>query len=360
MKEKELVLTEEKGNDVIYDLHKVEKFDPWKYLEPMKSMTTREDIFDPDNNAKVKSVIRIDALLYWFRLRYPEGSILVEEIPKDEEDIFYFKASVYADRNDAMPLATGSARRVSCEDEEYPAYETAETLAIRTALRYAGFGPEIYAKDSSVNSFEELVSKGNMNANDGHYILKDRFGLTADEKKPQAEPQNAVLSEVYTPDEEVVEKQEKEAPGGLDELLATMAEQEIGENAIEPVKESQPAKKKTAKKSSTKNAAAKKAVNDEKDKVESAVEGEDEMIDVLSELEAYEKENASSEIIELTKEEAGETLIAYSTEDIAPPLKKLLGKPINKIPANNLDYLLKNCENQLSEETKIAIKTYLN
>lgn len=107
--------------------------------------------FDPENfvqdytNSKGEKMSRLpfNAQLMWFRLKFPEGKISVETRPG--KNVIIAKARVYADRRDPVDafIAEGeSSRGPSPDMPSVNPRNWAQTAAIATALRYAGFGLE--------------------------------------------------------------------------------------------------------------------------------------------------------------------------------------------------------------------------
>ena len=108
----------------------VENFNPAEYLKEYKN--TSGDV-----------VLRLpfNALLMWFWRIYPEGKIAVETRPGN--NVVIAKAKVYANRTDALDayIAEGeSSRGPSPDMPSVNPRNWAQTAAIATALRYAGFG----------------------------------------------------------------------------------------------------------------------------------------------------------------------------------------------------------------------------
>lgn len=104
-----------------------------------------EDYVSEYTNARGEKLSRLpfNAQLMWFRLRYPDGKISVETRPGN--NVIIAKARVYADRKDPVDafIAEGeSSRGPSPDMPSVNPRNWAQTAAIATALRYAGFGLE--------------------------------------------------------------------------------------------------------------------------------------------------------------------------------------------------------------------------
>lgn len=110
----------------------VEGFNPEDYIQE-----------HTNSNGEKLSRLPFNAQLMWFRLRYPEGKISVETRPG--KSVVIAKARVYANRNDPVDafIAEGeSSRGPSSDMPSINPRNWAQTAAIGTALRYAGFGLE--------------------------------------------------------------------------------------------------------------------------------------------------------------------------------------------------------------------------
>lgn len=110
----------------------VEGFNPEEYVQEY-------------TNTQGEKLTRLpfNAQLHWFQLKYPEGKIAVETRPG--KGIIIAKARIYADRKDPIEayIAEGeSSRGPSPDMPSVNPRNWAQTAAISTALRYAGFGIE--------------------------------------------------------------------------------------------------------------------------------------------------------------------------------------------------------------------------
>lgn len=102
-----------------------------------------EDYVVPYVNNEGKSLTRLPfpALNTWFHLVYPEGKIATETRPGNA--VVIAKARIYANRNDnpdAFIAEAEASRGVIADAPGVNPRVWAQTAAISTALRYAGFG----------------------------------------------------------------------------------------------------------------------------------------------------------------------------------------------------------------------------
>lgn len=108
----------------------VEDFNPEEYV-----------VDYTNSNGEKLSRLPFNPQLTWFWLRYPDGKISVETRPG--KSVVIAKARVYANRNDPVDafIAEGeSSRGISSDIPSINPRNWAQTAAIATALRYAGFG----------------------------------------------------------------------------------------------------------------------------------------------------------------------------------------------------------------------------
>lgn len=104
-----------------------------------------EDYVQSYTNSKGETLTRLpfNAQLMWFKLVYPKGKIAVETRPG--KGVIIAKARIYLDYKDPVEayVAEGeSSRGPSPDMPSINPRNWAQTAAIATALRYAGFGLE--------------------------------------------------------------------------------------------------------------------------------------------------------------------------------------------------------------------------
>lgn len=141
-------------------LNVVRDFNPYDFLEPAVDWATGEPITDPESG-EVKKYLPVRAQQTWFRLLYPEGKIVLKEIPTEEFGWVKFSAEVYADKNDPEGsfLAIAYAERFKIQDPAYPVFETCQTAAVGRALTIAGFGCELKTFVSGEDTGAEIINR---------------------------------------------------------------------------------------------------------------------------------------------------------------------------------------------------------
>ena len=159
---------------VFEKINQVEGFDPAPFAVDYTDLTTGE----------VRKRLPVMAQIAWFRLKYPEGKIVVQAAPG--KDCFVATARVYPSYKDPADcfLAEATASRGKCEDKpSVSPREWAQTAAIGVALRNAGFGLQfaIAGEEFPENVGEALLA-------DPEYIVDDPVPkeLTQEEKLKQA------------------------------------------------------------------------------------------------------------------------------------------------------------------------------
>lgn len=130
------------NNAAKHFLNKVVDFNPVEHMVPMRG-TDGGIIVDEDD--KVKMHLPVSAALTWFRLVYPQGKTITE-IVSFTEQYAIFVAKVYASKDDPMdgPLSVAYSRQENMEGRKYPAFESAESIALKRALENAGFGCDVF------------------------------------------------------------------------------------------------------------------------------------------------------------------------------------------------------------------------
>ena len=127
-------------------------FNPHDYLVAVTVKNTEgEDVFAPYLPVKVSEV--------WFRNEYPKGRISTEMMGLSG-DSATFKASIYLDLADPLPVVEGTATRY-IEDGKY-FVTAAETAAVGKALSRLGFGTPL---DAQLN--DEIARRGDTGLEEG-------------------------------------------------------------------------------------------------------------------------------------------------------------------------------------------------
>jgi len=132
-----------KGMEKSYTVNRVEGFDPYEYLVPLRDEITGEVITTEGGSPML--YLPASAKKVWFQKAFPEGCVLSQRLPRDDGQ-YEFVARVYRNRDEVqegVPVATGYALRMPSGSEKYRPFESAQTLAEARALENAGFGSEV-------------------------------------------------------------------------------------------------------------------------------------------------------------------------------------------------------------------------
>lgn len=136
---------------VIGKINEVAGFDPSVFAVDYTDLTTGE----------VRKRLPVMTQIAWFRMKYPEGKIVVNTVPNG--DCFVATARIYPSYKDGENefLAEATASRAPAADKpSVSPREWAQTAAIGVALRNAGFGLQfaIAGEDFSELAPDELGS----------------------------------------------------------------------------------------------------------------------------------------------------------------------------------------------------------
>lgn len=121
---------------VVFELNKVQGFDPLKFLR---------------RTAKGEKVLDLKYKKLWFRLKYPNGRIKLSSL-KITDQLAIIEARVYFDKNDAQPRSSFIAQREAKATPGGLYIESAQHAAIDQALSDAGFGVQFSAATPTVNA----------------------------------------------------------------------------------------------------------------------------------------------------------------------------------------------------------------
>ena len=127
----------------IYTVNRVDGFDPYEYLVPMRDEITGEVI--TSESGQMLLYLPVSAKKVWFKKVFPEGCVISQRLPRDDGQ-YEFIAKVYRSRDDALsdaPIGVGFALRMPAASGKYRPFESAQTLAEARALENAGFGSEV-------------------------------------------------------------------------------------------------------------------------------------------------------------------------------------------------------------------------
>lgn len=127
-------------------------FNPHDYLVAVTVKNSEgEDVFTPYLPVKVSEI--------WFRNEYPKGRISTEMMGLSG-DSATFKASIYLDLSDPLPVVEGTATRY-VDDGKY-FVTAAETAAVGKALSRLGFGTPL---DAQLN--DDITKRGSAGLEEG-------------------------------------------------------------------------------------------------------------------------------------------------------------------------------------------------
>lgn len=128
----------------------------------------------------------------WFRLRYPQGRILTTPVTlKDHTCIF--KAEVFTDKNDSIPIATAYACRMFMDGDAMSVHyvENAETAAVGRALATAGFNIGFTPGEDDEPELADAPERETASVEDKPKDLKKKRGRKSKTEK-SAESETAV------------------------------------------------------------------------------------------------------------------------------------------------------------------------
>ncbi len=156
-------------------------FNPHDYLVAVTVKNSEgEDVFAPYLPVKVSEI--------WFRKEYPKGRISTEMMGLSG-DSATFKASIYLDLADPLPVVEGTATRY-LDDGKY-FVTAAETAAVGKALSRLGFGTPLDAQLS-----DEITNRGTAGLEEGIPVdnlsnilpTYPKVVKNSDEIEPETEP----------------------------------------------------------------------------------------------------------------------------------------------------------------------------
>ncbi|WP_313530593.1 hypothetical protein [Anaerotignum sp.] len=114
----------------VAELNKAPGFDPLRFARRVVQ------------NGGEKLLLDLKYKKLWFRLRYPQGRIKVTPL-KITEQLAIIEAKVFFDRGDTMPAASFIAQRYAKDTPGGLYIESAQHMAVDTALNDAGFGVQL-------------------------------------------------------------------------------------------------------------------------------------------------------------------------------------------------------------------------
>lgn len=114
----------------VAELNKAPGFDPLRFARRVVQSGGEKLLLD----LKYKKL--------WFRLRYPQGRIKVTPL-KITEQLAIIEAKVFFDRGDTVPAASFIAQRYAKDTPGGLYIESAQHMAVDTALNDAGFGVQL-------------------------------------------------------------------------------------------------------------------------------------------------------------------------------------------------------------------------
>lgn len=114
----------------VAELNKAPGFDPLRFARKVVQ------------NGGEKLLLDLKYKKLWFRLRYPQGRIKVTPL-KITEQLAIIEAKVFFDRGDNVPAASFIAQRYAKDTPGGLYIESAQHMAVDTALNDAGFGVQL-------------------------------------------------------------------------------------------------------------------------------------------------------------------------------------------------------------------------
>lgn len=114
----------------VAELNKAPGFDPLRFARRVVQNGAERILLD----LKYKKL--------WFRLRYPQGRIKITPL-KITEQLAIIEAKVFFDRSDTVPAASFIAQRYAKDTPGGLYIESAQHMAVDTALNDAGFGVQL-------------------------------------------------------------------------------------------------------------------------------------------------------------------------------------------------------------------------
>jgi len=114
----------------VAELNKAPGFDPLRFARKVVQ------------NGAEKLLLDLKYKKLWFRLRYPQGRIKITPL-KITEQLAIIEAKVFFDRSDTVPAASFIAQRYATDTPGGLYIESAQHMAVDTALNDAGFGVQL-------------------------------------------------------------------------------------------------------------------------------------------------------------------------------------------------------------------------
>lgn len=187
-------------------------------FEPATYATKTED----GNSSYLKVFYR----KMWFRLKYPNGKIMTTPVAL-KNNTCIFKAEIFLDKKDEMPVANAYASRTYREGFPYSEFfiENAETAAIGRALANAGFNIG-YApgEDDEPNLVDSPINQPQNKAEVKNEPIPEVLQTT--EEKPVKRRRSKKKE-----NEEPINDSEKETPNKVAEKLEAIPEEADEVNA---------------------------------------------------------------------------------------------------------------------------------
>ena len=185
----------------VAELNKAPGFDPLRFARRVVQNGAERLLLD----LKYKKL--------WFRLRYPQGRIKITPL-KITEQLAIIEAKVFFDRGDTVPAASFIAQRYAKDTPGGLYIESAQHMAVDTALNDAGFGVQL------MSAVEEQHTQAT--------AIKD----TAPVDLPIAQPQAALEAAPPIVDETVAPAMQEQR---LPEEMASAPVEETPVTPTEPI-----------------------------------------------------------------------------------------------------------------------------
>lgn len=319
----------------IYRVNKVEGFNPYDYLVPMRDEITGE-VITSELTGKPKMYLPAAAKKAWFRMVYPHGTIIVLDVPRDDGQ-YEFAARIFKDAEAVQPLGTGYALRTKAVNEKYRPFESAQTLAVSAALENAGFGSEV----SLYLQMQEAVEESEAPA-------------------PKPLPSDVLTDVPEVPNPVSFEVKEAEEPGSDDEEAMKIFES-LGVKAEKPKKKASKKKKADVEpeKEEAKPVSEEPATPAEEPAPAEAATSEEEPEPVIAEPPAEEPEAPAEPEEADVPEDASAYVVLASDVKGVHALDMFIGQTLADLGKENIKFVLELAGEKISDSFRKAAEVFV-
>lgn len=179
-------MTPESQLNIFSTINQVEGFDPTPFAVPYTDLLTQQK----------RKRLPVMIQMAWFRLKYPMGKIAQSVVA--ENDCFVATAKVYVDYKDPVDYYLSEATVSRKYDPAKPTVsprEWAQTAAIGTALRNAGFGLQFSAAgDDFDTQVPDELGAGFETSPLSQEVLQQQKSTATDMGEPVQEPFSVSLT----------------------------------------------------------------------------------------------------------------------------------------------------------------------